>query len=228
MFSVLAACISLGYSTTSAQAQSPTADYPKYTGAQSPAAIMYSQPPDPGGGLFQSSRNGTDYDQYVWDNFMIPTSPVITEIQWRGGYDPTKFGSGGPVLDFRVAIYPSIAGGSQPDVVNPPLVEYQTVGNAGETLAGTFGGTVMYDYGFTLPTTFQATGGTKYWLQIEASQGGIPDWGIAAGTGGDGKHFLGIPVAGDISYYPVPGDAAFTLLGSAVSAHRVYLPLIFR
>jgi uncharacterized membrane protein len=50
-------------------------------------------------------------------------------------------------------------------------------------------------------------------VQIEAIQNGIPDWGLAAGTGGDNKHFRGMAVAGDIHYDAPAGDAAFTLLG---------------
>jgi hypothetical protein len=111
------------------------------------------------------------------------------------------------------AIYPSIAGGSQPDVTHAPLVQYQTGSSAGETPAGTFGGIAMYDYSFTLPTPFQATAGTKYWVQIEAWQTGVPDWGLAVGTGGDNKHFRGMAVAGDIHYDAPAGDTAFTCWG---------------
>lgn len=80
-------------------------------------------------------------------------------------------------------------GGSQPDVSNPPLVEYETGGNAGETFAGVFGGTTMYDYRFTLPASFHALAGVKYWIQFEAWQSGFPGWSIATGTGGDAYHF---------------------------------------
>lgn len=176
--------------------------------------LIYSQTPSAEGGLFQSSRwdpNGSDYDQYVWDNFTLSSPQTITEITWRGGYDPGKFGSGGPVVDFTVSIYASIQAGIQPDVVNPPIVEYRTGGNAGETQAGTFGGATMYDYTFTLPAPFHAAAETKYWIQIEASQHGIPDWGIAAGTGGDGKYFRRTAGNGDYFYQAPPGDAAFSL-----------------
>jgi hypothetical protein len=227
---VTMSCLFLGLSAT-ARAVAPASHADRNTGTfATPAGVLYSQPPTSNGVLYQSSRNGTDYDQYVWDNFAILSGQTIsiTEIKWRGGYDPLKFGSGGPVVAFRVAIYPSIAGGTQPDVTNPPLVDYLTGGNAGETLVGTFGGTIMYDYTFVLPAPFHAMAGTKYWVQIEASQSGIPDWGIAAGTGGDGSHFRRTANAGDVFYQIVPGDAAFTLLGSAGNAHRIYLPLMFR
>ena len=69
-------------------------------------------------------------------------------------------GSGGPVLGFSIDIYASIPGGTQPDVVSPPLATYYAGGDAGQTPAGTFGGTAMYDYRFTLPTPFDAAAGT--------------------------------------------------------------------
>jgi hypothetical protein len=181
------------------------------------AAIVYSQPPSSNGGLLQSSRwdpDGSNYDRYVWDNFTLPSAQQITAIQWRGGYDPSKFGSGGPVIDFKVAIYASIPGGSEPDVVNPPLVDYQTGGKAGETPAGTFGDVAMYDYQYTLPTSFQAASGTTYWVQIEALQHGLPDWGITSGTGGDGKYFRKYHTGADV-FQIIAGDAAFSLLGPA-------------
>jgi hypothetical protein len=185
------------------------------------AVVVYSQPPSDGGALLQSSwwdPDGSDYDQYVWDDFTLPSAQAITAIAWRGGYDPTHFGMGGPVIDFTVEIWSSIEAGTQPDIGSVfapnPLVQYTVGGNAGETLAGTFGGTTMYDYHFTLPAPFQAAAGTKYWVQIEAWQHGIPDWGLAAGTGGDGNYFRRIANVGDIFYQIVPGDAAFTLLAA--------------
>ena len=238
LFCVAAACLlTLGYSRTNAQAQAPTnKTHPPVLqrGASTrnnapslPAGIIYTQPISSSGALLQSSwwdPNGSDYDQYVWDNFTLSSTHVITEIHWSGGYDPAKFGSGGPVIDFSVKIYPSIPAGSQPDVVNPPLVDYQTGGNAGQTLAGTFGGTTMYDYQFALPASFYAEAGTRYWVQIEAWQHGIPDWGISVGTGGDGVYFRRIANVGDIYYQLVPGDAAFTLLPPPT--YRIYLPFI--
>jgi len=185
------------------------------------AAVLYSQPPGAGGTLYQSSRwapDGSDYDEYVWDNFTLSANQSISLIEWAGGYDPVKSGSGGPALDFSVRIFPSIAAGTEPDVINPPLVSYQTGNNAGETLTGAVNGINMYSYSFSLPVAFDAAAGIKYWIQIEASQNGIPDWGIASGTGDDGGYFRKIrnPSTGDPNFYQlVSGDAAFTLSGSA-------------
>src|SRR5574341_464352 len=83
--------------------------------------IVYTQPPSQSGVMYLSSRwdpNGSDFDQYVWDNFTLASNQEITEIRWRGGFDPAKFGSGGSVIDFVISIYASIPGGYQPDVVH--------------------------------------------------------------------------------------------------------------
>jgi hypothetical protein len=100
---------------------------------QTNAAVIYSQPHDGGGSFYQSSwwdPDGSDYDQLTWDSFRLTNSHAITEVRWRGAFDPSYFGSGGPVIDFTVAIYGDIANGYQPDVTHPPLVHYETGGNA--------------------------------------------------------------------------------------------------
>jgi len=115
---VATACIALGSSGLGAQSL--------------PTAVLYSQPPSSSGTLYHSSwmdPDGSDWDQWVWDSFILPSTQAISEIQWRGGFDPAYLGSGGPVIDFTAAIYPSIAAGTEPNVVDPPLVEYQTGGD---------------------------------------------------------------------------------------------------
>lgn len=198
--------------------------------------VVYSQPPSPTGGLLKSSRqipNDTDADRDVWEGFVFTSAQTVTEVRWRGGYDPAAGGSGGPVVDFEVAFYPSVAGGAQPDVL-APLVQYQTGGNAGQTAAGTFGGTPMYDYHFVLPTSFAAAAGTKYWLRVTALQQGTSDWGLSVGTGGDGYYYRRISVGGGSIYQTMNGDAAFDLLGpvnvtnTPTPAHGVYLPAVMR
>lgn len=184
------------------------------------AGSLYDQPVDPNGKLLQSSwldPDGSDFDQYIWDDFTLLADQTVSVVQWHGGYDPLQMGRGGAVVDFTVAIYPSIAVGTEPDVANPPLVEYHTGGDANETSIGVVNGIPMYAYQFSLPVAFQATGGTKYWIQIEASQQGIsPDWGFASGLTGNGRHYQrGSGAGGDILFRSVPGDVAFTLLGSS-------------
>ena len=128
------------------------------------ADVLFEQPPNSAGGYYHSSRwdpDGSDWDQYVWDAFRTTTNASITEIRWRGAFDPTYFGSGGPVRYFRIAIHASIAAGTEPDVVNPPLYYRVVTGDANQTPAGQAGGVNMYDYTFTLPTPFVATANTK-------------------------------------------------------------------
>jgi hypothetical protein len=180
---------------------------------------LFSYPPSSSGGLIQSSMvfpNGSDQDIYVYKDFTLTTTQSITEVDWRGGYILNALG--GHVTNFTVTFFESIAGGSQPHVVNPQqedtnhvyLAKYVVGGSAGETLAGVFGGNTMYDYKFVLPTPFPATAGTKYWLRIEAFQNTFADWGIAVGTGGNGQYFrfnTGLAMFQMIS----GGDTAFTL-----------------
>ncbi|MFT3891910.1 MAG: hypothetical protein QM730_09780 [Anaerolineales bacterium] len=179
---------------------------------------VYSQPVDPNGKLLPSARrdpDGSDYDEYVWDDFTLSNGGTISQIDWYGGYDPLKSGRGGPVTDFTVSIYPSIAADTEPAVANPPLVEYQTGGKAGEIAFTVVNGIQINLYSFSLPTSFVAEAGTKYWIYIVASQqGNSPDWGFISATGGSGNHYIKTSGAGgDVLYRFAPGDVAFTLLG---------------
>ncbi len=185
------------------------------------ASVAYSQPHTGSGTLYQSSwwdPDDSDYDIHTWDSFILASDQAITEIRWRGGY-LYGGGFGGQAVNFTVAIYPSIAAGSQPDVVNPPLVEYETGGNAGQTYAGTFGSVAMNDYHFTLPAPFQAAAGTKYWVYILAWHNGIPEWGFAAGSGGNGGYFR--YVRGYHQYQSAPGDLCFTLIASDAPTYTI-------
>lgn len=183
------------------------------------ADIAFERPPSPSGILIVSAwvdPNGSDADMYAYDEFVTGVDADITEVRWRGGYTQNQFG--GPVTNFSVTFFESIAGGSQPHLGNPQLedtapiylAKYYVGGNADEAPAGTVGGTTMYDYRFVLPTAFHAVAGTKYWLRIEASQASYPDWGIAVGTGGDGTHFQFS--TGAAMFLFAPNDIAFILL----------------
>ena len=211
-------------------------DAPRISIARGPGAlaptvvVVYSQPPKSSGGILLSSLrdpDGSNTDQWAWDGFRFAWTQTITEIGWRGGYDPARLGSGGSVGNFAVDIYASIPGGAQPDVAHPPLIHYELGGNANETLAEVLGGVQTYDYRFTLPAPFQSAAGTKYWVQIEAYQSGPPDWGISAGMSGDGQYFRRIPGQG-ANYQLVSGDVAFTLLAPRVEGQRLYLPMVLR
>lgn len=196
-------------------------------------APIYVQTPNASGGGVKSAwyapgGQGLDGDQYVWDSFTLGSSQAINEIRWRGFYAYASYGSpnipSSPVSDFTISIYPTspYPGVNEPNIFAAPIVQYSTGGLAGQTPAGTFGGMPMYNYAFTLPVAFQAVAGTRYWLQIEASQGVAPltswppDWNIAFGTGGDGLYFqeiIGGTLAGGNQYRTVTGnDTAFSLV----------------
>jgi hypothetical protein len=196
-----------------------------FVAANANLTSVFSQPHNPASGTVLKSSwfapNGLDGDQYEWDNFSVSSNVTITEVHWRGGYG---YGANhAPVSDFQVAIWPSIGGGSQPDIIGGPIVSYGVGGNAGETVAGTFGGTQMYDYKFVLPSSFHPVPGSNYWVQIEAAQGlnsysWPPDWGLAVGTGGNNSHFyeiIGGTAGGGNLYATGTGDTAFSLWASA-------------
>jgi hypothetical protein len=177
--------------------------------------LVFSQPPNPDGGLIPSSERvpkGRGTNQWAWENFSFETVQTITEVRWRGAYDPARRGSGGPVRDFKVDIYPSIPVGSEPDVASGPLIRYEVGGDANETAAEKVGDVQMYDYSYTLEVPFEAAAFTPYWVQIEAIQSGNPDWALSKGTRGDSQHFR--RMLGDSSniYQYAPGDAALDLL----------------
>lgn len=180
------------------------------------AATVYEQPHDSSGTLFQSSSSMNDYDRFVFDSFSIASGATITEVHWRGGYMIPPVYPSTPVADFSVTFLAS--NGSQPDIVEPPIASYEWytgIGNAGETPAGSFDGVAMYDYSYLLPTPFVAVAGQTYWIEIAALQGGVPGWGIAAGSGGDNQHwgsFINGP--GGTNYLQYTGDSAFALIAA--------------
>ncbi|MBS0195955.1 MAG: immunoglobulin domain-containing protein [Planctomycetes bacterium] len=184
------------------------------------ADVLFVQPPTGAGTTVTSAYwdpDGSNYDEFIWDAFELPVAGTINEIRWRGGYA----GGARNIVSFEVAIYASIPAGTQPDLgfLYPgPLAHFTVDGNAGETPAGTFGGTAMYDYHYTLARPFLAAANTRYWLQIIAWQSSWPTWGLSTATGGNGSHFARVPAAvGDYRYVFGTGDVAFTLVGTTSS-----------
>lgn len=205
----------MGAGSTSTPATSPA---PSSTDAPDVAATVFSQPPRPAGGLLPSSlnpRDDTATQQWVWESFAFDQVQPITEVRWRGAYDPAARGRGGPVRDFTVEIYASIPVGAEPDVANLPLVHYQVRSNAGETPAGKVGNVDTYDYRFTLPVPFEAAPYTPYWIQIEALQTGAPDWGLVQAENGDAQHFRRRVIGKAANYFQLaPGDPSIELLAA--------------
>jgi hypothetical protein len=122
------------------------------------------------------------------------------------------------VVEFIIKIYGSTANGFYPDLANPHLKKYTITGNANQTAAELVGGVQMYDYSVTLPTSFVATAGTGYWIQIEASQYGYPlTWGHATGAGGNNAHYRRM----GNSYYSGTGDLALTLSADVPTSYAI-------
>ncbi len=165
--------------------------------------------------------DGSDYDEHVWDSFWLANAADITEIRWRGGYGGPRPGGSLNIVDFEIAIYPSITVGYEPDI-DRPIFRYLisedgggVAGNAGETFVGNVGGVNLYDYHFVLPSTFMAAGRTNYWVQITAWQSGPTNWGFARASGGNNAHFALVPTEnGDFHYVHRSGDTAFSLIGT--------------
>ncbi len=189
--------------------------------------ILYTQPVTISGSIWPSALITPplpDNGWFVWDDFTLATTHTITEVDWIGG----AVAPATAVDDFQVSFYTSTANNTQPYVFSP-LVSYMGGGAISRVFYGSHLLNQFNSYAFTLPTPFTATGGEKYWVQIEAYQATGPDWGIATGTGGNGKHFLGTPSNTGGIVYSAPGrDTAFTLLGPVVFDRWSYLPLIVR
>lgn len=179
--------------------------------------VVYSQPPSGSGATLTTSYwdpDGSNYDEEVWDSFVIPAGAAINEVRWRGGYSGSSSTQGGNVTKFRVSFYSSISGNGQPDLTSPHTT-FTINGKAQETYATTSGGTALYDYKATLSHTFLASANTTYWVQIVAWQSGYPNWGVAPGSGGNGTHFHHLSDALGGFYRVLASDAAFTLLASS-------------
>ena len=165
-------------------------------------AVSYSQAPiAAGAGHLSASNtaNGSNFDEFVWDSFSVPSTQTLREIQWRGTSLTASHS------EFVISINTiALPGGSV----------WHVAGNAHEVPVEATG---VSDFRFTLPAGFVMTGGQTYWLQIYAVQNELPPgWRWSAGMGGNGAHFAQVPaVTGDYSYVNRAGDAAFTLLNAA-------------
>ena len=168
-------------------------------GAPAPA---YQQPAAAGSNGYLSATftpGGSNSEAFVWDSFTVATTQTLREIQWRG----VRTGGVSPA-DFKISIN---------TIALPGGTVWNVGGNASETPTGTPG---VYDYQFTLPAGFVATGGQTYWLQIAALQTDYPNWLWSAGTGGNGSHTAQVPaVTGNYRFVNAAGDVAFSLLSQA-------------
>ncbi len=177
--------------------------------------VVFDQQTDGSGVVFKSSENGLDDDSITFDNFTLKANTNINEIRWVGGYLPSYVYNYGPVLDFKIAFYGTIA--NQPNFVTGPIKVYDFntgIGNANEASAGNG----LYNYSFVLPKPLYASANTKYWIEIVAGQATNGNWGLAKSIAGDLTRFNGVvncPLCQTYRFL-TNGDAAFSLYTSNV------------
>jgi hypothetical protein len=181
---------------------------------------VFNRPGNGVGDLHQSATwdpDGSDYDIFAYDSFRITRNEAITEVRWRGGGVPAA-----QVNNFKITIYDSIAGGSQPYCGLPS--ESETIylyrgwsnGNANQTYVGMVGSTAMYSYSYRLGTPFMAQANVKYWLKVEAWTSSFPFWGVEGSNAENSSHFRF--VRGYHMFQNGTGDLAFSLSTDAESS----------
>lgn len=182
--------------------------------------ILYDKMTDSTDTIITSSwltPDGTDYDSYTWDDFMLPAESTITEVWWRGGNSTTPMGG---ITGFTIRFYESIAAGTQPKITQRPESEtsadylkgYRVTGVANETAVP---GTSLYEYHTNLSTPLTLQANTKYWVKIVADMTVLPFWGMARSTSplGNGSCFRFL--TGSAQFMNWTGDTAFQLRGSS-------------
>jgi len=180
------------------------------TGGSVSASVLYSQPFNSGNPQGFSSQNDTNLGGFgnfatAYDNFRLTTSSLVNNVQWTGVYfNPA---AAAPINGFTLQFLANNAG-------TPGAVLYTAniSGNANETSLGNFGGFPYFTYSANLSTPFTALAGQTYWVSVVPNIGFPPQWGWAAGTGGDGAAYQTFFGTGA----PIGSDLAFQLNGSAV------------
>ena len=125
-------------------------------------------------------------------------------MQWQGEYfnPPVQ----GTITGFTINLYAADGGGGAPGTV---LDSEHFAGNSNETPDGMPAGFPAFLYSQNI-AGFAAAAGTEYWMSIVPDLGFPPQWGWAAGSGGDGvayQCFFGS------CGFNIPEDLAFTLNG---------------
>jgi len=186
------------------------------------AVILFDQMTNPSTTMIQSAwfiPDGSDWDMYAWDNFLLPQDSTVQEVWWiGGGMQPSPASPVG----FTVRFYTGLAASPdlQPTISALPddeteadyLKGYTFNNNANET---PIAGSSLKQYHVTLPTPLDLQGNRVYWIKIEADVQGMPFWGVATATHGrDSRHFR--YVTGIHMFQGATGSEAFQLVGTAV------------
>jgi hypothetical protein len=116
----------------------------------------------------------------VFDDVTFDEDGTFTKVGWQGAYCVQATGSAAPdptATGFTVSLYPDNAG--KPDLAHPVVTHAFALADAHQTFVDTWdglsGGTApnttwsLYQYSATLPTPVTVTGGTRYWLSVQAT-----------------------------------------------------------
>ena len=173
------------------------------------ASLLYEQPAiSVGGNASQNAPNWFGSLYTAFDDFTLATGASITGVQWQGSYSATPVY---PITQFEIIFWSNNAG-----LPGQALATYDISGNGGEQfVTRDSNGYYECDYGVGLPTAFAASPNTTYWLSIQPTVNGPPQWYWSSGTGGDG---WSAEIIRSVSPNPsrAQGDSAFSLTGVAV------------
>jgi len=148
--------------------------------------------------------NGSDADTWVYDDFIAAQDGVISNITWEGQLNSNVAGFTIQILNQQPTTPDTIASSTVVKTINVPDSSSQVLNANG-----------YYDYHIDLLTPFNLVAGTHYWITIYAN-GTIP-WGWSDGSGGDNKSISFN--RGQAKWLPNPGDRAFSLNHSTVTAN---------
>ncbi len=170
---------------------------------------VYNQPTDRKGG-FPSQNDPNRFGNYstIYDDFTLASTTSIGNVTWAGDYFN---GSPNTITAFTLKFYADNAG--QPGSL---LNTTSITGNANETAAGAdLVPLPFYTYSAPLATSFNAAGGTKYWMSIVADLVYTPQWEWETATGGNASAYQvfngsGGSVASDFTFSLVSTDATET------------------
>ena len=186
--------------------------------------VVYSQP--------SADYEDTTWDSYtapgatpatVYDNFTLTNSGRITAVQWHGDYIDHNNLNNNPapadVTGFTISFWTDNNGQPGQQISSQTLA----VSACNETSLGTIPFNAFndpttheisfYSYRAVLPTAFDASGGTAYWVSIVGTcSQNTPIWSWYASSTGDNANCFQDYAGNRINR---PGDRAFALEGTS-------------
>jgi hypothetical protein len=161
------------------------------------ASVIYSQAllgTSTNTSFVTSHPNGSDSDQATFNAFTSSFSGTVSSIAWQGQAQP-NLGAYDTTNKFVIKVYQSP---NNPDTLNASTKVIASItisGNAGEEYIKNSNGLYNFNVDSTSPAfkSFSITAGTQYWMNIYATDVGIPGsiipangWGWANGKNGTG------------------------------------------